>query len=41
VLFRGVDSTVDLLVVLMVCVVLADTCYFVDPLSACSGCSSA
>ena len=31
-LLRGVDSTVDLLVVLMVGVVLVDICYFVDPL---------
>jgi|SRR5580704_15635750 hypothetical protein len=32
VLVRGVGSTFDLLVVLMVGVVLVDTCYFVDPL---------
>jgi hypothetical protein len=38
---RGVDGTVDLLVVLMVGVALGEPRHFVDPLSACSGCSSA
>ena len=41
VLLCGVDSTVDLVVVLMVGVALGDSRYFIDPFSACSGCSSA
>ena len=35
----GVHPTVDLCVVLMVAVTFGEVCYFVDPLSACSGCA--
>jgi hypothetical protein len=41
VLLCSVNSTVDLLVMLMVGVALGESRYFVDPLSACSGCASA
>jgi hypothetical protein len=38
---RGLDGTVDLLVVLMVGVALGEPATSLIPLSACSGCSSA